>query len=136
MMKLRNPNVQMLLEEEQLVRPYMTLTCVVLGKLFVQNYRTLSKSDGRIILYRRINNVTNYLFVMIETPGTRLDKNACCKQCMEVIRRFSPDKPASISLLFVHLCSFTTSAFTSNELESVQMETFKPVVSIDKDFSM
>ena len=43
MMRLRNPIKQLLLEEEQLIRPSLTLMHVVLGKLFVQNYRTISK---------------------------------------------------------------------------------------------
>lgn len=136
MMKLRNPSVELVQEEEQQVKRDMTFTCVVLGKLFLQNYRTLSKSEETIILYRRVNHITNYLFVMLEAPGARLDPKESCKKCMETIRKFSPDRPNSISLLFVHLCSFSTSAFTSNAMESIQLETFKPSPTIERDFSM
>lgn len=109
---------------------------MVLGKLFLQNYRTFSMQDDMIVLYRRINNITNYLFAVLEPPGRLLNKHDCCLKCMEVIRKFSPDRPNSIRLLFVHLNSLATSEFASNNLGDVQVDTYRLSPANERDLSM
>jgi hypothetical protein len=107
----------------------------VLGKLFVQNYRILSKTEGYVILYKRINSITHYLFAILDDSKKQLDRQIKAKECMDIIKKFSPDKPNNITLLFIHLHSYSTTFTTSDDLQSLKIEHYR-INEVEKDFSM
>lgn len=61
-----------------------------------------------MLLYRRSNSILEYLFVGIDKDTTISQIAAHSKKCLDRLKSYSPQKPASVTLLILTLWSRST----------------------------